>query len=184
MKSVFLVFLITIVFLIGMTKFNNNTNYQEALRYMELSQYYNEIQGGADNNGNVFLETVDVEVSFSGQVKSTKTITVSYGTYLSNAISKMGGLKSDADMRCINESFAILENLEFYIPGGKDKEKISINNASEDELTSLTNVGRITAQRIVQYREYYGKYKTLESIMNVSGIGTQTFESIKDDIIL
>ena len=33
MTSIFLVFLITLCFLIGMTKFTNDTNYNEAVRY-------------------------------------------------------------------------------------------------------------------------------------------------------
>jgi hypothetical protein len=44
MKSIIVVFVVTVLFLVGMTKFTNDTNYNEALRYHELSQYYNYIE--------------------------------------------------------------------------------------------------------------------------------------------
>jgi len=184
MKSIALVFIVTVLFLIGMTKFTNNTNYNEAIKYIELSQYYNGIQEDANGGGNVFLETIELEVSFTGEVKSTKTITISYGSYLSQAIEEIGGLTSEADTRCFNYNFVILENSQFYIPGGKTLDKVSINDADEEELMTLSNVGSITAERIIEYREYYGEFESLESLMNVKGIGTQTFNKIKDFIML
>ena len=57
MKSILLVFVITIMFLVGMTKFTNDTNYNEAIRYAELSQYYNQslnIGGGGSENSGIF----------------------------------------------------------------------------------------------------------------------------------
>ena len=184
MKSIFIVFVITVLFLVGMTKFTNDTNYNEAIRYAELSQYYDQKANGNSVPGNVFLETIELEVSFEGEVKSKKTIKVSYGTYLYQAIEEIGGLSKDADMRCINEYYVILTNQIFYIPGGKDLDKVSINNASEDELMTLPSVGGITASRIIEYRENNGEFETLEAIMNVNGIGSKTFNSIKDSIML
>lgn len=184
MKSIFLVFIITVLFLVGMTKFTNDTNYNEAIRYAELSQYYNQLENGNVDNGGIFLETIELEVNFEGAVKSTKTIKVSYGTYLSEAIEKMGGLLEEADLRCINKNKVILESQSFYIPIGKNDDKVSINTAYEDELMTLTSVGGITASRIIEYRELNGNYDSLEAIMNVNGIGKQTFNKIKDNIIL
>ena len=187
MKSVLLVFVITVLFLIGMTKFTNDTNYNEAIRYMELSEYYDQMQNGGGTNGggeNVFLETIELEVTFSGAVKKTKSISVAYGSYLSYAIEQAGGLLEDADERCINKYYVILENRDFYIPFGSDLDKISINKADIDELMNLESIGSITASRIIEYRNTYGGFETLESIMNVTGIGTSTFNKIKDSIIL
>ena len=49
---------------------------------------------------------------------------------------------------------------------------------------NLESIGSITASRIIEYRNTYGGFETLESIMNVTGIGTSTFNKIKDSIIL
>lgn len=187
MKSILLVFVITVMFLVGMTKFTNDTNYNEAIRYAELSQYYNQslnIGGGGSENSGIFLETIKIKVSFEGEVKSKKTIEITYGSYLSQAIEEIGGLSSEADTRCINMNYVILEDHSFYIPGGKDLPKVSINTADEDELMSLASVGGVTAKKIIEYRDANGKFETLEALMNVNGIGTQTFNKVKDFIML
>jgi competence protein ComEA len=59
-------------------------------------------------------------------------------------------------------------------------ELININTASQDELMSLPGIGRTTAQKIIQYREQNGPFVNTEDIINVSGIGSGTFERIKD----
>ena len=185
MKSILLVFVITIMFLVGMTKFTNDTNYNEAIRYAELSQYYNQslnIGGGGSENSGIFLETIKIKVNFEGEVKSKKTIEITYGSYLSQAIEEIGGLSSEADTRCINMNYVILEDQSFYIPGGKDLPKVSINTADEDGLMSLASVGGVTAKKIIEYRDANGKFETLEALMNVNGIGTQTFNKVKDSV--
>ena len=56
MKSIILVFVITVLFLIGMTKFTNDTNFNEALRYASLSNYYNSINKLSYDEGEVLWE--------------------------------------------------------------------------------------------------------------------------------
>ena len=62
--------------------------------------------------------------------------------------------------------------------------KISINNASREELMTLTGIGESKANAIISYREENGLFKTVEDIKNVSGIGDSIFEKIKDSIKL
>ncbi len=63
-----------------------------------------------------------------------------------------------------------------------DAKLININKASEEELQKLTGIGETTAKKIINYREEYGNFKTIEDIKNVSGIGDAKFEAIKKDI--
>lgn len=60
--------------------------------------------------------------------------------------------------------------------------KIDINKASSSELKSLTGIGDVTASKIIEYRSQNGKFKTIEDIRMVKGIGEKKFESIKNDI--
>lgn len=59
--------------------------------------------------------------------------------------------------------------------------KISINNATKEELTKLNGIGEKTAEKIIEYRKGT-KFKTIEDIKNVSGIGESLYEKIKDSI--
>lgn len=188
MKSVFFVFVLTVLFLIGMTKFNNDTNYNEALKYAELSQYYNNLEnvnnGGQIGNNDIFIDSIDLEVSFSGEVVEEKSITITYASFFSQALYLVGGITNEADIRCLNMNYVILSNSSFYIPGGKNLEKVSLNKADREELMSLPSIGGITADKIIEYRDTNGKFECLEAIMNVNGIGQNTFNKIKDSIIL
>lgn len=60
---------------------------------------------------------------------------------------------------------------------------ININTANSTELQKLSSVGPVTADKIIAYRNDYGKFKTIEELMNVSGIGEKTFAKLKNAII-
>ena len=57
---------------------------------------------------------------------------------------------------------------------------ININTATAYELDTLPGIGPVIAERIIEYREANGNFETPAQIMNVSGIGTETYLSIKD----
>ncbi|TEB16431.1 ComE operon protein 1 [Pelotomaculum sp. FP] len=58
--------------------------------------------------------------------------------------------------------------------------KVNINTADQAQLDTLPGVGPAYAQRIIQYREINGPFKTIEDIKQVSGIGDKRFEQLKD----
>ena len=64
----------------------------------------------------------------------------------------------------------------------QEQAKININKATVEELTALKRIGPSYAQRIVDYREQHGPFQQPEDLMKVQGIGTKTFEELKDVI--
>ena len=63
-------------------------------------------------------------------------------------------------------------------------DKVNINTADKEVLSSLTGVGPVTAERIIEYREKNGPFKSKEEITKVKGIGEKTFQKIKDSIVI
>lgn len=61
---------------------------------------------------------------------------------------------------------------------------VNINLADESQLQLIPGVGPSTAQKILEYRQTYGGFSTIEDIKNISGIGDKTFENMKDFIIV
>ena len=59
---------------------------------------------------------------------------------------------------------------------------VNINTADQAALETLSGIGPSKAQAIITYRTNNGPFATIEDIMNVSGIGTATFNGIKDYI--
>ena len=63
-------------------------------------------------------------------------------------------------------------------------ELININTAPASELVKLKGIGEVKAAAIVEYRRINGNFKTVQDIMNVSGIGEKTFEKIRSQIMV
>jgi competence protein ComEA len=63
-------------------------------------------------------------------------------------------------------------------------EKINLNTASAEMLETLPGIGPETAKRIVDHRTKIGKYKTVEEILNIKGIGEKKFQRIKNLLVV
>ena len=61
--------------------------------------------------------------------------------------------------------------------------KISLNSASEMELTRLPGVGAATARRIVLFRNQH-RFQRIEDIMQIPGIGPAKFAKMKACLVL
>lgn len=67
---------------------------------------------------------------------------------------------------------------------GEENNLVNINEADIKELDSLPGVGEATATKIINHREENGKFKAIEEIKNVNGIGDKKYENIKDMITI
>ncbi len=59
---------------------------------------------------------------------------------------------------------------------------ININTATAEELDLLPGIGPTKAAAIVEYREEYGPFTSVEELTEVSGIGDKTLEKLRDQI--
>ena len=66
----------------------------------------------------------------------------------------------------------------------KEGAKVNINTATQNELDGLPGIGPALAQRIIDFREENGNFKSIEDIQNVKGIGNSKFDEIKDKIVV
>ncbi|MFP4686785.1 MAG: ComEA family DNA-binding protein [bacterium] len=67
-------------------------------------------------------------------------------------------------------------------PEEKKEDKIDINTASREKLQEITRVGAVTAADIIAYRDRYGGFSNIEELKKVKGIGSKTFDRMKDQI--
>ena len=132
-------------------------------------------------------------------------IKIEEGLRLADAIEEAGGLTENADINKINLAYIVQDGQKINIPNvnylendsyitkniGENiiieditvkTELININTATQTQLEALSGIGPSTALKIIKYREENGKFKIIEDIKNVPGIGDSKFEAIKEEI--
>lgn len=91
--------------------------------------------------------------------------------------------------QCIQKDQNSIKNdacisIETSKDNSKDTGMVSLNNASIEELMTLTGVGEAKAKEIIRYREEKKGFKKIEELLEVSGIGESIFAKIKDRLTL
>lgn len=61
---------------------------------------------------------------------------------------------------------------------------VNINKAGLEELQTVRGIGPALAERIMNYRQANGGFKTLEELKEVKGIGDAKFEKIRSQITM
>ncbi|PLX80176.1 MAG: competence protein ComEA [Desulfuromonas sp.] len=59
---------------------------------------------------------------------------------------------------------------------------IDINSATAEDFQQVKGIGKVTAERIVQYRDEHGPFSKVEDLTWVKGIGSKTLAKIQDQL--
>ncbi len=64
-------------------------------------------------------------------------------------------------------------------PVAKTASKLNLNRASADELQALPGVGPVLAQRMVEWRQAHGRYRSVDDLQDVKGIGKKRLAQLR-----
>ena len=181
------------------SKKSNESEYD----YYESMQTENEsIIDGEDGNDEKTENTILIHIT--GEVYYPGVVVLKEGDRVVDAIAAAGGETQDANLNELNLAYVLNDGEKIYVPnknetdneqeyitsgigenisstGSQNKStKVNINTATLEELTQLPGIGEATANKIIEYRKENGKFKSVEDIKNVAGIGNSKFENIKD----
>lgn len=144
-------------------------------------------------------------VHIDGWIQNPGVYEIKENDRVNTIIEKAGGLKEGASIKSINLAARLSDGDKIYIPNREEEKqiettevkgnntgtvkitknsKININKASISELKQITGIGELTANKIIDYRDNVGKFKKIEDIKEVKGIGDSKYESIKDKITI
>lgn len=158
----------------------------------------------SDKSGEV--KDRDIEVEVKGEVRKPGVYILESGSRVKDAVDMAGGFTDSADTDslilvkklkdedCIvihkkgeNANAAVSAASGGIISGNSSSQgddQIDINTASLEELDKIPGVGPVTAQKIIDYREKNGPFKSIEDLKKVGRIGDKTIEKIKDKIVV
>ena len=176
----------------------------EKYDYSDIEKISNIIEEDQEVDDNIIENKIVIHIT--GEVEEEGVIELEKGARISDAIEEAGGTTEEADLSNVNLAYSLSDGQKVKIPninekdeeiivveekagdniiieGNKSKEeKININKAAQTEIETLPGIGPSTALKIITYRNEHGKFKNIEDIKNVSGIGDSKFENIKEYI--
>ena len=133
----------------------------------------------------------------SGQVKNISVVELEDNGNLRfvDAVNAAGGLTEMADADAVNLAELLTDGQHIHIPTKENflqqniaahgsSDLVNINTADAERLATLKGIGPALAQRIIDYREQNGAFKSIDEIKNVRGIGEKKFAAIRDKITI
>ena len=179
----------------------NNTTGAENIDQEDITMGNAMLENGNDN-------VIKIYIHITGEVKKPGVVQLNLGDRIIDAIEKAGGETKQADLSQVNLAYKVEDGQKIYIPNKNEKiseyiwsgngdnnsdsnlnnkeqkegNKVNINTASQSELDGLPGIGPALAQRIIDFREENGEFKSIEDIQNVKGIANSKLEDIKEDI--
>lgn len=147
-----------------------------------------------------------VGVYITGEIAAPGVYIINEGSRLANLILIAGGPTARADITAVNLAALLRDEQHWHIPardpaaaplpaglvasgqaahtGGAPSptSKLNINTADVDQLKTLPGLGEVRAQAIVSHREDNGAFPSVDALLDVSGIGVATLESLRDFI--
>lgn len=163
--------------------------------------------GGQDTGNGAGADAQDVVVHVSGAVEQPGLVELSAGARVDDAVQAAGGVSKEADLAAVNLARGVVDGEQIHVPlpgetppvaagdpGGDEQAvgepsggghgsstgPVDINAADASELEDLPGVGPAIAERIIEHREKNGAFRSVDGLLEVSGIGPATLEEIRD----
>jgi competence protein ComEA len=139
------------------------------------------------------ISTSEVVVSVVGRVGRPGLVTLAPGGRVADAVRAAGDLLPDTDLRSVNLARRLRDGEQVLVgvPGGENPAdvaesghgptaKINLNTATAEKLDELPGIGKVTATRIVQWRDKHGGFRTVDQLREIEGIGATRLGKLRD----
>lgn len=144
------------------------------------------------------------EVHVVGAVHQPGIVICRPGERVRNAIELAGGATAAADLDQVNLAKLVTDGMQIRVPEKTvkpenkpagtakvsapvfDEQRVlfNLNTATVEQLQSIPGIGPTLAQRIVEYRNRSGGFRSLEELLAVEGIGQGNYSKIAEYLYL
>lgn len=110
-----------------------------------------------------------------------------------DALAAAGGTTGDADLAAVNLARTLEDGEQIIVPvvgasattpGGAapGDDRIDLNTADQAALETLPRIGPALAERILSWREENGRFRSVDDLLAVPGIGEKLLAGIRDGV--
>jgi competence protein ComEA len=150
-----------------------------------------------------------VRVAVSTQSKSASTLFVHVvgavhrpglyrvpeGSRVADALRRAGGATRRAQLELVNLAALVADGQQVVVPRrgsaaaappgagtGMPAGPVHLNTATLEQLDALPGVGPVTAQKILDYRQEHGAFRSVEELDVIPGIGPARLEQLRESV--
>lgn len=139
--------------------------------------------------------SADVIVHVAGQVARPGLVRLPGGSRVADAVEAAGGVTKPRAAETVNLARLVIDGEQIYVGGaggsggasaaGSGPEAatavgpLDLNTASVEQFDALPGVGPVIAGRIVEWRSVHGRFRSVEELAEVSGIGEAILASLR-----
>jgi len=152
--------------------------------------------GSVQNGEETAHDGATVTVHVAGEVRSPGVYELPLGARVNDAV-RLARPTNEADPNALNLAQRLRDGDKVVVPAcgsaagnptGEPGEAVAgglidLNSATQAELETLCGIGPARAKSIIDYRSKH-RFRRVEDIMKVPGIGPGIFESIQDRIVV
>lgn len=133
-------------------------------------------------------------VDIKGAVNKPGLYQVTASMRVADVIQLAQGMQPQADAQQINLAAKVTDQQVIYVPAKGEQapavappvvqstDKVNLNTADVAALQTLSGIGQKKAEKIIDYRQQHGNFKTIDDLKNVSGFGEKTMAKYKDQL--
>ncbi|WP_414990679.1 helix-hairpin-helix domain-containing protein [Aeromicrobium sp.] len=135
----------------------------------------------------------EIVVDVAGKVQRPGVVTLPAGSRVHEAIDAAGGLAGEVDTTSLNLARRLVDGEQILVgvapvaPAGgggggaaTGAGAVNLNQADLAALDELPGVGPVTAQAIIDWRADNGPFRSVDDLLEVSGIGEATLAKLRD----
>jgi len=175
---------------VGVWGFKLKNDRESMVREKLLEASENESGSASEDKGDESPELIYVDIC--GAVAEEGFYELPFDSRVFDAVEMAGGLLETADTKRINLAQKIYDQQKIIIPAigdGLAEEEtsgglVNINTASKSLLEDLPGIGPVYAERILEYRQKNGGFKSKEELMEIKGIGEKTYAGMEECICI
>lgn len=136
----------------------------------------------------------ELYVHVAGAVRRPGLVRLPPGTRVAAALERVGGPTARADLTVVNLAARVQDGQQIVVPvagrvAGGDAlaaagAKIHLSTATTEQLDEVDGIGPTLAERIIEYRDAHGGFRSLQELSEVEGIGEKRLATLREALQL